>query len=655
MEKRIAQIVQSRYNKLLSAQQDIFEDVEMYHQMYRAVMTSDDSYPWDYDFVDPLVFSLMRSLMARLNPEHAKVFLEARNGKAFTVKQKNQDILNWELAEMKKTMVFYRFLWRGLLAGRAYIRTGWKYEPAVEVLTGEGENERRIIMRDIINRAEAVNVRFQDVFVPNQNIPDHEEQPYILERISKNFGEMLDENEATGKEKWNVKYLKKIRETRMFTRQIDYGIDLPQEDEDARGFSKEDLFVRSQYVSLIRMVTKKGDVIYVPEKEKEWIMNTEQGNPYWHGHYDYISWTPFPEDDDFFPMGIVQPVADLQISASSTLNQIMTNARKQSNPMWIAGKEASQTPDWQFVNRPDGIIRVAGDVNQIREVQTRDTSDTLISLRREVQTSYERGVGMSSLYSSGVSASSTPQVNKTATGARVIDANLDLNMQLILSIFGAQALAGIGNHILELNAQFITEEQEYKITGGEVERFDKIRPEEVTANFDVVVNPDTIIKISPILKQASLQNMIVTLEGLKTVKTNVKPLVKQLVNSYPEVDVDEEIIIDPRSQAEEAIQTISKGMIPEVEPDMDHKAIITIVQKHLIDNPQYDDNTLLAFAKYLDEHRKWIQAQNPNLVTAQLPEPEVMPTDEQDIMQSLMGGMSNPTQQQQNTIPLDQL
>lgn len=667
-EQLCARIVQNRYQKLYSNQSDIFDNVETYHQMYRAFMTESDDYPWDYQLVDPVVFSLLRNLMARLNPEGMKVRLEARTSKSAAVRDANQAALNWELGEMQKTLVFYRFLFRGLLAGRAYMTSGWLFEPAVQIAYGKDQQK---FLRDIVNRATAKNVRFQDIFVPNHNIPELDEQPYLIERVTMRYGEMLDDNETQDREVWKKKYLDEILKKRIFTTKMDYGIDLPGDDEETakskgkKNESDEKKWARSQYVALLKMQSKEGDIYYVPEQENEWILNKDEGNPYWHGHYPYLTWTPFPEDDDFFSMGIVQPVADLQIMASSTANQLLTSGRMAANPMTVVGKEGANLPDWVFVNRPNGVIRIPGDADQIKQLQVDQRSvSTMMQLRQEIQTVIERTTGISSLYSAGVGAGSSPQVNKTATGARVIDANLDLNMQLIVSIFGAQALQRLGDHFLELNAQYITEEQEFKLTGEE--SFRTIKPEENTANFDVVATPDTIMKVSPIVKQANLMNMIATLENLKTVKADVRPLVNKLVDTEPDLDDVDNVIIDPEQQALEAIDSIMQGIVPPVKPEMDHETIIMIVQKHMIDlGDQLDDETLAAFAAYLDEHRKWIEArkailtmqpppQLPEQVGAPLIEPEILPTDEQALLDS-MSPLENPTQSLPNQIPLDEL
>lgn len=617
-ETQKAQIVMKRFTTLHDSQVEIFDDVQMYYQMYQSFMDESDDYPWDYQLTDPVIFQLIRNMMARLNPSDYKVRLDPTNESTESIRDLNQQLVNWELSEMGKTLVFYNMIWRGLLAGRAYIYTGWCHEPTLQIKVGEGEQATMKVMRDLVNRAYAENVRFTDMFAPNRNIPDLHLQPYLLQRMSKRFGEMLDDNETAlehgEKPEWNEEYIKKIRESKKFSTKIDYGIDLPMDEDSAGEKPNDDLFARSQYINMIRMQTLEGDVLYIPEeKECEWIMNNNTENKYWHGHYPYITWTPFPEDEEFFPQGIVQPVADLQIAISSVLNQFLTAGRMAGNPMWIKGKSANATPDWMFVNRPNGVITVNGNTDDIQQVQTKDVSNTYIQMRQDLQTTFERATSMSSLYSSGVAGGSSPQINKTARGAQVIDSNMDLPVQLLISIFGSMALSQIGRHFLELNAQYVTDAQTFKITGEK--SFHKITPAEVSTSFNVVVNPDTVLKTNPVVKQAQLMNVIGTMNAEKNVALDTKPVYTALFNQMPELDeIGDQLIIDPMYQAEQAIQSIERGIVPPVTAQQDHKLIIQIVQKYVLDS-QPEGEALQAIAEYLDEHRKWIAATDMNLVT----------------------------------------
>jgi len=677
-ESKTASIIRNRYTRLNDNQMEIFDDVEMYHQMYRVSVDENDAWEWDYNLVDPVVFYLMRNMLARLNPENMGVRLEARNSKDQQSREVNQQVVNWELTEMGKTLIFYRMIFRGLLAGRGYLKTGWLFNKALEI---KKDGNIQKVMRDIVNRAHASNLRFQDLFIPNRNIPEIDDQPYIIERMSMRYGEMLDDNKTQGKEVWKEDYLKQIKEKKMFEHQIDYGVDLLLPDDGVEK-SKEDMFLRSQYVSLLRMQTHDGEVFYIPTKENDWILNKDRENQYWHGHYPYLSFTPFPEDDEFFSMGIVQPVADLQIALTSTLNQYLTNARKSGNPMWIAGAAAAQTPDWMFVNRPDGIIRVAGDSNQILPVRGPDTSETMIAMRREIMSSFERTSSMSSYFNTGAASGSSPQLNKTATGARIIDANIESSLQMLITLFGAMTLSKLGEHFLELNAQYITEEQEVKINDRNGIAYVKVSPDQITANFEVLANADTMTKQNPVVKQAQLLNLKATMDAEKDVKFDKKPIWKSILNSFPEMDGVDDVIIDPETQAKEAIQAIMDGVEPEIDSNMDHKTIIKLVQIFMLTNAEaMDDKQLKMMTKYLDDQRKYIEAekmlftleqplmptdpnamgQQMNLIPAQLPQGQTMgganapfPTDEASLMKSLSSqgqAATNPTNSLPNKLP----
>ena len=604
--KKIATLIKSRWNTLASDNQDVLDRNATYTDMYKSILNFDESYPWDYQVVDPAIFQLLRTMMSRLNPDNARVNLLARNQAAAEHRQRNQQVINWELSEMKKTMVFYYSILRGLIAGRSYLSTGWLYNPAVKIqsdITGKEE----FVLRDMVNRAFAKNIRFDDILVPNRNLPDIQDQPYILEHQVLRFGEMLDDNKD--KEFWIPEQLAQIKKKKMFVSKVDGGFDLPTDS--SYGVKDEDQYIRNQYVGLIKMTTKDNDVFYTfDQKGEDVILNKDTVNPYWHGHYPYLSFAPFPMDDEFHSQGIVQPLEDLEIALTSALNQYLTNARKAGNPMWIAGASASQTPDWQFVNRPDGVIRVAGDANQIRQAPISDTSQLMTNLRGELSVLFEKSSSISSLYSSGVSTSGTSQVNKTATGAKVIDSNIDMNMQMLISLFGCQILAGIGEHFLELNAQYITEEQEIRISGEDDAGFIRIKPEEITANFDVVANPDTITKTSPVVRQASLLNLKATMDAEKNVQLDSKPIWKAIFASYPEIEeVDEDIIIDPEVEAQKAIDAINKGIEPTTNWNQNHKAIRKIVQFHILSvQDSLSDEQVVMFTNYVDELTKWIDS-----------------------------------------------
>jgi hypothetical protein len=611
-------------------------------------MTEDSSYPWEYQLTDPEIFPVMRSYLARMNPSEARVTLIGQS----EFREVNQQVVNWELNEILITQLLYRIMYSGFMAGHGYGKTGWFYKPALKVKT---DKRGEVTMRSRQNRADAGFVRFNDLFIGNRNIPEIDSQPYIIERVSMRYGDLLDDQEATGR--WKTDELKKIESKKMFTNEIDYGKDLPKEDN-----FNENTISRSQYVSLLCMYTADAEEFWTLEKGDNTLINKDTDNRYWHGHYPYVDFAPLPEDDEYFSMGIPDSLGDLEIAKSSTLNQLLTNARKAGNSMWLVGPSGKQVPDWMFTDRPNGIVRVTGQLADYQRMDYNNSSNRdLISLRDTIKNSIEKTSGIASLYASGVSS---PSVNKTARGAEIIDNNVDQSMQLIISLFGAQILKKMGEHFLELNQQYITEEQTIDITGkhGKFE-YVSVAPEQISADFKVQASPERLLKTSPAVKLASLNNTIMTLETSKTVQSNLKLLYEELIESTPGLeDVDSEaVIIDPEKKVMEAVKAITQGYdIPEVKFDDDHKAMITIVQKMLMDN-DVPPESLEKFTEYISELKAWIQAKNPNLlVQPQQPQqPQLLPTDPNALAQTMGAGMQqpniNPTQGLPAPMSMDQM
>jgi hypothetical protein len=620
-EEKIASIIRRRATKCQEIAQDVFANVETNRALYRGKIETDENYEWDYSFTDPHVFPMMRNYLSRSNPSHTKIRLEARKPDDYEKRQINQDFVNWELNELFLTSLFYRILYSGYMAGRGYAKTGWLYEPKIEIKTPDG---RQLVMRDLINRADAKFVRFNDIVVPNRNIPTIHEQPYVIEYIQKSVGEMLDENKAFEekgeKAYWDKSWLATLKKSGVEKQLLDYQIDFVQ-DEDA----ESETAFRSAYVSLICMRTKQNEVMYIPLKGDDKVVNTDQDNEFWHGHYPYIEFVPFPEDDEYYSMALVDTVSDLQIGASEVLNLIMTNIRQINNEMFIAGTSAAQTPDWQFQRRPNGIIRVAGDVSQIQQLRTQDNTTPSLRISEAIQNKIERASGISSLYASGAPGTS---INQTARGAQIIDQNIDTNMRMILDLFGEQVIKTMGEHFLELNAQFVTEDQVFYVTGkkGALSEV-KISPKVVTANLNVFVNAERMVKQTPASRQQSLQNLMGVVSAQANasgVQIDMVPLFEALLDSYPEMENIEDVVVSIDEKAKRDITMLERGQEVEIKVRDPHLELMQIVQLHYEDNAEmYPEEVHAVFGKYFVDHIRFMQKQREIMAMSQpqLPSP----------------------------------
>lgn len=610
--KKISEIVGLRYSKMKDLMDPIFEAKQvnraLYSQEYHP--PTDES---DYALSDPQVFPVVRNYLARTNPSKTGIRLDPRNANEYENRDINQALLNWELSKIYLTSLLYRIFYGVYLDGKSYYKTGWKYQPAITVEEKDefGNITRQKIIREITNRADAQYVRFEDILVPNMNIPILREQPYYIELIQQRVGDMLDENESLlemGQEAyWDEKWLKKLREKGVDKKLLDYQADFVDDSE----ISKDDLAFKAAYVPMMCMHTKEGDVFYVPfsgNEASEQVVNTNKENRYWHNHYPVADFAAFPEDDNFIPQSLVDVIADLQISSSELLNLGLSNIRQGTFQMWIAGTPAAQTPDWMFRTRPDGVVRVVGDPNQIAPVRVTDNSRSTMNMAQEVSTRIEKSSGVSSLYASGAGGN---QINQTARGAQIIDQNIDTNTKMIMDLFGEQVIKVMAEDFLELNAQYITEDQTFSITGKKgVKDLVTITPDKVSANFNVEVNAERMIKQTPASRQASLQNTITVLQNIQNqsqgaVQVDLTPIVEALIDATPEMENVNDVVISIDEKGKRDIAMLERGQMPEIKVRDPHLDLIQLVSLHG-EEMQYTPEIEALFNAYIEKHMKFL-------------------------------------------------
>lgn len=650
-DSKISDIVHKRFSKMRDICTPVFDQKQYNRALYAGSYyppTSEDQ----YSLTDPQIFPMVRNYLSRSNPSHTQIRLDPRNEAQYESRKVNQAIINWELSELSSTDIFYLIYYSGFMNGKGYFETSWLYEPAVTIEESDGkEKVRTVLMRELSDRATASYVPFESILIPDPNILRIRQQPYYGREMNIKIGSMLDLNESLlgkGKEAyWDEKWLKKARDGGLKKEVLDYQMDFA--DDNNEDLKKEDMAFRAATVAVEMMQTDGGDIFYRTKTDGD-VINTKRENEYWHGHYPIADFSPFPEDDSFFPMSLVDVVGDLQISASELLNLGMSNIRQSTFQMYIAGSGAAQTPSWQFRTRPNGIIKVLGDPSQLVPFGSKDTSASTMRMAQEVSNRIEKASGVSSLYASGASGGGT-QVNQTARGAQIIDQNIDTNLRMITDLFGENVIKVLGEDFLELNAQYITEKQTFVLTGKKgVSEVVKISPEQVSANFTVSVNAERMIKQTPASKQASIQNTITVLENIQNqsggaVQIDLVPPIQALIDATPEMEEVGDVVISIDEKANRDIAMLMRGQMPEIKVRDPHLELIQMASIH-VENHQMLPQQEMIFQDYVMKHIQFLQSakevgQTVNEVSqADNPQPVGAPGMEQAMNLGMSPGMN---------------
>ena len=209
----------------------------------------------------------------------------------------------------------------------------------------------------------------------------------------------------------------------------------------------------------------------------------------------------------------------------------------------------------------------------------------------------------------------------------------------------------MAEHFLELNAQYVTEEQAFFVTGKKnVRQLLTMRPEEVTANFDVFVNAERMIKQTPASRQASLQNLITILgenSQKNGVMTDVTPVVEALIDSYPEMDNVDDVVVSIDEKSRRDLAMMSRGQEVVVKVRDPHIELMQYAKIYLEDHADefmqlpYAEDIYAAFGKYMTDHTRFMQtAQEVKAMTA-MPAPAQIMQDTQNPQMGVPNATSN--------------
>ncbi len=595
----IGVILENRMKYAADAQSDTFDDFARYRALFKSKIVDTADYPWDFTLFDPMTFTTVRNFLTRVVSPNIGVTLQAWNEESRPKTEVNQKIIDWELSEVDFFLKSARHVYQAALYGRGLFLTGWKYEKA-KVIEEVDENDnvtRKVVMSPMINRADISNMRIFDLFIANRNNPVLQEQPWIIIRHYRTPGEMKAINEARGEDVYDVK---KIKDKDLFVRYIDYGRDVMYNN------NYGDAPFDSGLLETWEMIDKDtGQVTELVARHKELVIRKED-NPYYHGEYPIIDTPFFPEDDEYFNTGIVRPMEDLQMALNTSLNQYMSNASQQINNMWMTTD--LRIPDWEFISRPNGVIHVRGDINNLREVEHKDITQTSMAMQGQIRQNIQRTSGINDYMALGL-----PQKGTRGTAAlKMEQENMDENLNFFMTILEQHTLRQVVNQFLKLNAQFLTDEQTIKIAGRHGYSHLKINPEDVSAEFEPIIIPNSALPKNPVIKLQNLENLKAIADKEQKIKLNTAPLWKEMFELMGITDLDE-IVPDDKDEALEENKLIMDNIPVECEANDNHKAHVPI-HAHLLLTEKLSQSQAKAVEDHINAHLMWELTDEPTLL-----------------------------------------
>ncbi len=586
-KRNIKKIIENRYKFASLEQGDLFDRFAYYRQLWKSYMSDPAGYPWDYQYFNPLVFSTLRSFVSRTVSGNIGVDLQAWNEQDADKEDTNKKTIEWELQEDDTFLKSAQFVFQAGLYGRGFRETGWLYEKE-KIIEEVDENDnvtRKVQISPMVNRATSTIIRPFDVFIANRNITDLQKQPWIIILRWRTIAGMQKINEERGYEVY--KNLKKLKDKNVFVQFIDYGSDVMY-------YDTSDMPREYATIPVLQMWDRDMGTVQEKVRGLDDFLLRDEENPFYHGNYPLLSIPFFPEDDNFWSPGLVQPVADLQTGMNSVLNQYMTNARQQLNNMWITSDD--QIPPWEFVSRPNGVIHTKGDIGQLKEVEHKDITQQSLAMMNEIKTEFQRGTSVNDMTMLGL-----PVKGKGAAAQQMQEDSLDQNLKFFMTIFEQNGTKELIKQFLQLNAQYITDEQKIAISGKQYASLD---PKDISAAFTPIITPYSTLPKNNMIRLQNLENVVTIISKLG-VKSNLSPLIREIMHVVGITDGDEVLPAD-FDEALSENEALDKGRYVHAAFTDNHAIHKIIHYKDLMDKEAKLDKTAITNRKkHIDEHTLW--------------------------------------------------
>jgi len=230
----------------------------------------------------------------------------------------------------------------------------------------------------------------------------------------------------------------------------------------------------------------EDDRIIVVANQKTLICDKK--NPFEHKRKPFVAIKLIPVPNEFYGIGIIEPIEGLQNELNTKHNQRLDNVNLILNQMWTVLRGAIDDYD-QLKSRPGGIITV----NDMGGIKPLVVPDATMGAYREELSCMDRIKETTGATELIQGMSQQGQKDMTATEVTIKTKQASTRIDFYYKLMAETGLRGLGNMFIALDQQFIKEEQVVRIMNDRSASFIHIDPENISGRFDVTVNPEPML------------------------------------------------------------------------------------------------------------------------------------------------------------------
>lgn len=253
---------------------------------------------------------------------------------------------------------------------------------------------------------------------------------------------------------------------------------------------------------------------YVIVANREFVL-ASVASPYMHGKLPYAKWVDTRVPNEWYAIGEVEALEDLQEELNVTRNQRIDNVSLVLTKMFAISRAANIDPN-QLIARPGGFVEVDNVNEDIKELTFTDVTSSSYQEEALIKSDMDRVSGVHDT----IRGSETTR-RETATMANLTANAGAERFKLKTALIAYGGMHEMIQQVIRLNQQFLTEEREALVLGKDgAMSFERVTPADVAGEYDIVAVGSAV---EPMLNVQVQQSNLTTLYSL--LKDN--PLVEQ--------------------------------------------------------------------------------------------------------------------------------
>lgn len=335
-----------------------------------------------------------------------------------------------------------------------------------------------------------------------------------------------------------------------------------------------------------------------------------QENPFWDGERPYLSCPYTPVDDEFYGIGIIEPMIEKWYELNTTIRQVLDNKTLQLLNPTIEDVNANVQRNIRLTKNP----RIkAEDINGVKVWPIQDFSANGYNAIAAIKDDMRKGSGAVESVQ-GVSMSKDTSATEFAGVAQQAGIRIKNKIKLIDENLFKPFL----DRSYKYAQQFAGEERIVRVLGKNGASWVKVAPEQVYGTLDIVTQGPTQIENSVVQANKLIQYLGIAARAPQF--ANIPYLLGDIwvKMGFPESDRNKVILggnDEEQNDIEQEIVALSMGQRVMVKPNSNHQMHLAMkIQAFdkLRNEGKVTEAVEAAFRENIDRHAEFMEAQQAN-------------------------------------------